>query len=78
MELSGGDSLTADPAEAQERKSAPYVFHGQTTSLCETCLEPVPAKLVVVLTVTGIFTLFYFVIPGPLVAAAANAARSLF
>lgn len=30
-----------------ERKSAPYVFHGQTTSLCETCLVPVPAKIVI-------------------------------
>ena len=29
-----------------ERKAAPYVFHGQTTSLCETCLEPVPAKII--------------------------------
>jgi NADH-quinone oxidoreductase subunit N len=40
--------------------------------------EPVPAKLVFVLTLTGIFTLLYFVAPGPLVAAAADAARSLF
>ena len=30
-----------------ERKSAPYIFHGQTTSLCETCLEPVPAKVII-------------------------------
>lgn len=30
-----------------ERKSAPYVFHSQTTSLCETCLEPVPAKVII-------------------------------
>lgn len=30
-----------------ERKAAPYVFHSQTTSLCETCLEPVPAKVIV-------------------------------
>lgn len=29
-----------------ERKAAPYIFHGQTTSLCETCLEPVPAKVI--------------------------------
>jgi uncharacterized radical SAM superfamily Fe-S cluster-containing enzyme len=28
------------------RKAAPYVFHSQTTSLCETCLEPVPAKVI--------------------------------
>ncbi|WP_371223456.1 radical SAM protein [Roseovarius sp. 2305UL8-3] len=29
-----------------ERKIAPYVFHGQTESLCETCLAPVPAKII--------------------------------
>ena len=29
------------------RSSAPYLFFGQTTSLCETCLELVPAKIVV-------------------------------
>ncbi len=29
-----------------QRKVAPYVFHSQTTSLCETCLEPVPAKII--------------------------------
>lgn len=29
-----------------ERKSAPYVFLGQTTSLCETCLALVPAKVI--------------------------------
>ena len=28
-----------------ERKSAPYLFLGQTTSLCETCLGLVPAKI---------------------------------
>ena len=28
------------------RKSAPYLFLGQTTSLCETCLDLVPAKIV--------------------------------
>jgi uncharacterized radical SAM superfamily Fe-S cluster-containing enzyme len=28
------------------RKSAPYLFLGQTTSLCETCLGLVPAKIV--------------------------------
>ena len=30
-----------------DRKAAPYIFHGQTTSLCETCLETVPAKVVI-------------------------------
>lgn len=29
------------------RKSAPYLFHGQTTSLCETCLTLVPAKILI-------------------------------
>jgi 7,8-dihydro-6-hydroxymethylpterin dimethyltransferase len=29
----------------QARKVAPYLFLGQTTSLCETCLELVPAKI---------------------------------
>jgi len=28
------------------RKSAPYLFLGQTTSLCETCLDLVPAKVI--------------------------------
>lgn len=37
----------ARPGKAQERKSAPYIFHGQTTSLCETCLEPVSAKIII-------------------------------
>ena len=35
------------PPEPQQRKSAHYLFHGQTTSLCETCLEPVPAKVII-------------------------------
>ena len=30
-----------------ERKTAPYLFHGQTVSLCETCLAPVPAKVII-------------------------------
>ena len=28
------------------RKITPYVFYGQTTSLCETCLALVPAKII--------------------------------
>ncbi len=28
------------------RKSAPYIFYGQTTSLCEVCHELVPAKII--------------------------------
>jgi uncharacterized radical SAM superfamily Fe-S cluster-containing enzyme len=51
MELPGGDATSAEtfrrPDEPFERKAAPYVFHGQTTSLCETCLEPVPAKVII-------------------------------
>ena len=27
------------------RKSKPYIFHGQTQSLCETCLKLIPAKI---------------------------------
>lgn len=38
--------MAASPP-APERKSAPYVFHGQASSLCETCLEVVPAKVIV-------------------------------
>lgn len=29
------------------RKSAPYLFHAQTTSLCETCLKLVPTKILI-------------------------------
>jgi uncharacterized radical SAM superfamily Fe-S cluster-containing enzyme len=29
------------------RKSRPYLFHGQTQSLCETCLKLVPAKILI-------------------------------
>lgn len=29
-----------------ERKLAPYLFHGQTTSLCPDCLAPVPTKII--------------------------------
>ena len=29
------------------RRSANYLFYGQTTSLCETCLSPVPAKILI-------------------------------
>ncbi len=36
-------STTATPI----RKSAPYLFHAQTTSLCETCLKLVPAKILI-------------------------------
>jgi uncharacterized radical SAM superfamily Fe-S cluster-containing enzyme len=32
---------------APARKVAPYVFYGQTTSLCESCLGLVPAKIII-------------------------------
>ena len=35
----------AAPAETL-RKSVPWIFYGQTTSLCETCFELVPAKII--------------------------------
>ena len=44
MQSSGSLAIIAPPVE---RKVAPYIFHGQTTSLCETCLVPVPAKVIV-------------------------------
>lgn len=30
-----------------DRKAAPYLFHGQTTSLCEVCLELAPTKVII-------------------------------
>jgi uncharacterized radical SAM superfamily Fe-S cluster-containing enzyme len=36
---------SATSAISGARKSAPYLFLGQTTSLCETCLALVPAKI---------------------------------
>ena len=29
-----------------ERKVSPYIFHGQTESLCDQCLAPVPTKII--------------------------------
>jgi hypothetical protein len=46
MLSSGSLTETSRPA-APERKAAPYIFHGQTSSLCETCLEVVPAKVII-------------------------------
>jgi NADH-quinone oxidoreductase subunit N len=40
--------------------------------------QPVPVELKAVLGVTGLFNLFYFIYPAPLVAAAGIAAKSLF
>ena len=45
MLLSG--SQLDEPAKDIQRKAAPYIFHGQTTSLCEECLVPVPAKVII-------------------------------
>ncbi len=51
MDLSGGavaaKKSSLPLAKQPQRKSAHYLFHGQTTSLCETCLELVPAKVIV-------------------------------
>ena len=51
MDYSGGveapDLNPTDPPEQLHRKAAHYLFHGQTTSLCETCLELVPAKVII-------------------------------
>ena len=33
-------------AEAPVRKSKPYIFYGETTSLCGTCSELVSAKII--------------------------------
>jgi len=38
-------NASASSTEMGPRKSRPYIFLGQTTSLCETCLELVPAKI---------------------------------
>src|ERR1700712_4626530 len=42
------DGSTTAPTEpvSSGRKIAPYLFLGQTTSLCETCLALVPAKII--------------------------------
>lgn len=49
MQSSGGDVAGVNQREHEPpaRKAAPYVFHGQTTSLCETCLEPIATKIVI-------------------------------
>lgn len=44
---SSGSPATTSLLPSPERKAAPYIFHGQTTSLCETCLELVPAKVII-------------------------------
>lgn len=48
MDSSGGRAAILNPSQpADGRKPAPYIFHGQTTSLCETCLEPIAAKIII-------------------------------
>lgn len=44
---SPGSLATLDTPPPPERKAAPYIFHGQTTSLCETCLVPVATKVII-------------------------------
>jgi hypothetical protein len=39
-------SISPISAASVTRKSAPYLFLGQTTSLCETCFALVPAKII--------------------------------
>ena len=39
-------STTGQASAVIARKAAPYLFLGQTTSLCETCLGLVPAKVI--------------------------------
>ncbi|MDR3508163.1 MAG: radical SAM protein, partial [Caulobacteraceae bacterium] len=41
-----GSGSSATGGESATRKIAPYLFLGQTTSLCETCLGLVPAKII--------------------------------
>jgi NADH-quinone oxidoreductase subunit N len=41
-------------------------------------LDPMRVELSVVLAVTGLFNILFFVYPGPLVSAATAAAKSLF
>ena len=43
----GETTLKPRPVEPPVRKVAPYLFFGQTTSLCETCLALVPTKVIV-------------------------------
>ena len=48
-ELSQSEPLTPPPVGltgTMPRKSRPYIFLGQTTSLCETCIGLVPAKII--------------------------------
>ncbi len=46
MSISTGPADLIAPASVLVRKPRPYIFHGQTTSLCEACLTLVPAKVI--------------------------------
>ena len=39
--------LLAEPTGDSARKAAPYIFFGETTSLCDECLALVPAKVLI-------------------------------
>jgi 7,8-dihydro-6-hydroxymethylpterin dimethyltransferase len=45
MQLSTHEAPVA--ASPPDRKVAPYIFHSQSSSLCETCLRVVPAKVII-------------------------------
>src|SRR3712207_2829239 len=45
--MDAGISQPTSGGREPTRKAAPYLFFGQTTSLCETCLRLVPAKVIV-------------------------------
>lgn len=45
MDIADIDAIAPRLSPAPPRKARPYVFLGQTTSLCETCLALVPAKI---------------------------------
>jgi 7,8-dihydro-6-hydroxymethylpterin dimethyltransferase len=46
MPISSALAPLTHPAAVAPRKPRPYIFLGQTTSLCETCLTLVPAKII--------------------------------
>ena len=41
------DGTSGTLQAAETRKVAPYLFYGQTTSLCETCYGLAPAKIII-------------------------------
>src|SRR5207237_9286356 len=46
LELLGTPGATAGRSCTMARKARPYIFLGQTTSMCESCLRLVPAKII--------------------------------